>query len=95
MNEDVVFYNPKTHHPFRVVSIENNFSGEKINDDETLKSSGIIRRIAYRSNGCTCQELTCGCCLGMQISQFNFSREGKRKCKNEHGNSILSHLQAV
>lgn len=94
MNEDIMFYNPKTHEPFRVVSIENSFSGEEL-DDGSLKSSGIIRRIAYRSNGCTCQELTCGCCLGMQINQFNFSREGKNLIKNKHGNSMMVHFQAV
>ncbi|XP_044742113.1 uncharacterized protein LOC123303079 [Chrysoperla carnea] len=29
-----------------------------------------------RSNGCTCQDLTCGCCAGVNITQFNFDREG-------------------
>ncbi|VEN40989.1 unnamed protein product [Callosobruchus maculatus] len=36
----------------------------------------LIRRIGFRSNGCSCQQLVCGCCLGINLEQFNFNREG-------------------
>lgn len=34
-------------------------------------------RVGFRSNGCTCQNLTCGCCFGMNVTQFNYDREGE------------------
>lgn len=38
------------------------------------------RRLDFRnrSNGCSCQALTCGCCTGINIQQFNFNREGNQ-----------------
>ncbi|KAJ8957973.1 hypothetical protein NQ318_001974 [Aromia moschata] len=65
--------------PLRMTSLENILR----NNQPWIKNNGhigskikILRRIGFRSNGCTCQELTCGCCLGINLNQFNFSREG-------------------
>ncbi|EFA11305.2 uncharacterized protein LOC103314652 isoform X1 [Tribolium castaneum] len=73
----MVYYDPKTRIPFRMTSIENSLTNtSSANDQSSTKSRGVLRRIGFRSNGCTCQELTCGCCLGLKLDQFNFNREG-------------------
>lgn len=33
-------------------------------------------RVLLRSNGCSCQQLICGCCLDFNVQQFNFERTG-------------------
>lgn len=72
-----IFYDPKSHSSFRVTSIENSLINPMELSDQSLTKSGkILRRIGYRANGCSCQELTCGCCLGINMDQFNFNREG-------------------
>ncbi|XP_044765374.1 uncharacterized protein LOC123321707 [Coccinella septempunctata] len=72
-----IFYDPKTRSSFRITSIENNLINPVESSDQSLTKSGKMpRRIGYRANGCNCQELTCGCCLGINMDQFNFNREG-------------------
>ncbi|KAF7283701.1 hypothetical protein GWI33_023121, partial [Rhynchophorus ferrugineus] len=87
-----IYYEPKSGIPFRLSSIENVLVNGKMNETENqspyVKSNGlklgagilsntpILRRVAYRSNGCTCQWFTCGCCLGINLNQFQFNREG-------------------
>ncbi|CAH1986870.1 unnamed protein product [Acanthoscelides obtectus] len=52
-------------------------SGEKLGKlPLTPDTKKLIRRIGFRSNGCSCQQLICGCCLGINLEQFNFNREG-------------------
>lgn len=77
MSVPSIYYNINSKTSLRVSSIENNLSNElePINLSPT-KTDEMLRRISYRSNGCTCQELTCGCCIGMNIQQFQFNREG-------------------
>lgn len=87
-----IYYDIKTHAPFRLSSIENMLINKNINGsgNGNLKTNGlklrenittgkrsILRRVGFRSNGCTCQQLTCGCCLGINLNQFQFNREGK------------------
>ncbi|KAK9890220.1 hypothetical protein WA026_010329 [Henosepilachna vigintioctopunctata] len=75
-----IFYDLQSHSPFRVTSIENSFiNPPELSDQSFTKSGKILRRIGYRANGCSCQELTCGCCLGINMSQFDFNREGCMK----------------
>ncbi|ENN81099.1 hypothetical protein D910_02634 [Dendroctonus ponderosae] len=83
-----IYYDPKTAAIFRLSSIENMLIYKKQNQSELsqLKTNGlklgandkhsILRRVGFRSNGCTCQQLTCGCCLGINLNQFQFNREG-------------------
>ncbi|XP_023017304.1 uncharacterized protein isoform X2 [Leptinotarsa decemlineata] len=74
-----VYYDPITKRPMRVTSIENmlvNVTKSSTKTAQVKVQSKNIRRIGYRSNGCTCQELNCGCCLGINLNQFNFKREG-------------------
>ncbi|GLV32272.1 uncharacterized protein CBL_11771 [Carabus blaptoides fortunei] len=58
---------------------ELNYKGnESINIHGKQITSAALKfmRVGFRSNGCTCQNLTCGCCFGMNITQFNYDREG-------------------
>ncbi|XP_019872474.2 uncharacterized protein LOC109600735 [Aethina tumida] len=72
-----VYYDPKSRLPFRITSIENSLMNTfGSNDQSSTKTRGLLRRVGFRSNGCTCQTLTCGCCLGFNFDQFNFNREG-------------------
>lgn len=57
--------------------MENSFSNKLVPDDHSsTKTTGMNRRISYKSNGCTCQQLTCGCCVGLNIQQIQFNRKG-------------------
>ncbi|XP_060516215.1 uncharacterized protein LOC132695775 [Cylas formicarius] len=90
MPSENIYYDVKSRHFFRLSSIENVLINKKMNGNENqmwnLKSSvansaqqgskSEVRRLAFRSNGCTCQQLTCGCCLGINLNQFQFNREG-------------------
>lgn len=74
-----IYYDPVSKEPLRITSIENMLTnrhkyGTKINLGKFPQR--FIRRIGFRSNGCTCQELACGCCLGINLQRLNFSREG-------------------
>ncbi|KAL3289540.1 hypothetical protein HHI36_022957 [Cryptolaemus montrouzieri] len=72
-----IFYDPASYSSFRVTYIENSLINPlELSDQSFTKSGKILRRIGYRANGCSCQELTCGCCLGINMNQFNFNREG-------------------
>nr|CAH7741214.1 unnamed protein product [Callosobruchus chinensis] len=51
-------------------------SGDKPGKLPAPDGKKLIRRIGFRSNGCSCQQLVCGCCLGINLEQFNFNREG-------------------
>lgn len=73
-----IYYNVNSKTSLRVSTIENNLLNELLPIDHlSSKTDGMNRRISYKSNGCTCQELTCGCCVGLNIQQFGFNREGK------------------
>lgn len=70
-----IYYNVTSKEYLRISGMENSFSNKLLPDDHSLsKTSGMNKRISYKSNGCTCQRLTCGCCVGLNIQQFN--REG-------------------
>lgn len=78
-----IYYDPVSKEKLRITSIENlltnrNKYGTKINLAKFPPK--ILKRIGFRSNGCTCQELNCGCCLGINLPRLNFSREGKLCC---------------
>lgn len=102
-----IFYDPERHSPFRLTSIENSLINPmELNDQSLTKSGKILRRIGYRANGCSCQDLTCGCCLGINMDQFSFNREGnlgskiwiplcKLQSKFRMGFSIRSDLRYV
>ncbi|XP_017774748.1 PREDICTED: uncharacterized protein LOC108561361 [Nicrophorus vespilloides] len=75
-----IYYDPSSRLPLRIDSIQDWTTST---EDRFADQSGIAtktqlqtRRVAYRSNGCSCQDLTCGCCTGINIQQFNFNREG-------------------
>ncbi|XP_018572082.1 uncharacterized protein LOC108911590 [Anoplophora glabripennis] len=76
------YYDPVSKSPFRITAIANLItnssmkvqSGTKNNGNQRLKIK--MRRFTFRSNGCNCLQLNCGCCLGINLSQFNFNREG-------------------
>ncbi|CAH1164046.1 unnamed protein product [Phaedon cochleariae] len=74
------YYNPDTKKPLRMTSIENmlvNNTKYATKQAGPLKiSQKTLRRVGFRSNGCNCQALNCGCCLGINLNQFNFNREG-------------------
>lgn len=42
----------------------------------STKKLPVLQRIGFRSNGCTCQDLSCNCCLGINMEQFQINREG-------------------
>lgn len=74
-----IYYDPVSGRKLRITSIENVLRGAnipvtKINFDKIPRK--IIKRIAFKSNGCTCQNMMCGCCIGMNLGP-NFHREGK------------------
>lgn len=74
MSSPSIYYDVKTNSSLRITAIENSLS---IADDHaSTKLRDVNRRISYKSNGCTCQDLTCGCCVGINLQQFNFNREG-------------------
>lgn len=78
-----IYYDVGSKMPFRISAIQNSLSGTLVADDQsTTKTRDLTRRVAYRSNGCTCQDLTCGCCAGFNIQQFNFNREGNYTIKD-------------
>ncbi|XP_072756826.1 uncharacterized protein [Anoplolepis gracilipes] len=57
---DMVYYNPNT---------QLGLKGE-------LESVGRhpLPRISFHGAGCNCENLTCGCCTGINITAFNFDR---------------------
>lgn len=77
------YYDPASKRAFRMTAIANLITntstkvqlGTKTNGNQRLKVK--MRRFTFRSNGCNCLQLNCGCCLGINLSQFNFNREGK------------------
>ncbi|XP_018327007.1 uncharacterized protein LOC108738211 [Agrilus planipennis] len=75
LNFDIItgstYYDLSSRLPLPVKSIENNL---QISSD--FYKTGLVRRVGFRRNGCTCQTLTCGCCVGFNFPQFNFNREG-------------------
>ncbi|XP_072380962.1 uncharacterized protein [Diabrotica undecimpunctata] len=73
-----IYYDPATKHPMRITSIENMLISSKYSTKTNLFSpKKRVRRIGFRSNGCTCQSfLNCGCCLGINLNLFGFNREG-------------------
>lgn len=74
-----IYYDPLSGQKLRITSIRNFLRGPNIPviKQNIGKSPGrFIKRIGFRSNGCTCQNMMCGCCLGMNIQNFHFHREG-------------------
>ncbi|GJQ68811.1 hypothetical protein Trydic_g5071 [Trypoxylus dichotomus] len=76
MSSMSVYYDVASRLPLRLTSIQNSLSDSLSDIGQSATKTIIFRRFGYRSNGCTCQELTCGCCAGFNLQQFNFSREG-------------------
>ncbi|KAL1492610.1 hypothetical protein ABEB36_010847 [Hypothenemus hampei] len=82
------YFNPRTHSFFRATSFENmllntqavdadlKLNGLKLQGSTSMKKRPSLQRIGFRSNGCTCQQFTCGCCLGINLNQFQINREG-------------------
>lgn len=75
-----VYYNPANKHAFPISSIENVIRNRT--NYATKIAFGkfpqkVIRRIGFKSNGCTGQDLNFGCCLGINFERLNFSREGE------------------
>lgn len=63
---------------------ETNIGTLKFNspDVNSTKKLPILQRIGFRSNGCTCQDLSCNCCLGINMEQFQVNREGTNELNN-------------
>ncbi|KAJ8921295.1 hypothetical protein NQ315_013769 [Exocentrus adspersus] len=78
----VQYYDPVSKFPIRIASVKyeviRNFaqsqSDAKIHPEF---NTSRLRRVLFRSNGCSCFELTCGCCMGINFTQFSFNREDK------------------
>ncbi|CAG9861394.1 unnamed protein product [Phyllotreta striolata] len=71
------YYDPSTRQSLRLTSVENVLVGVKQTTKNTHNSPyKTVRRIGFRSNGCSCSNFLCGCCLGINLNQFNFNREG-------------------
>lgn len=49
----------------------------------STKKFPVLQRIGFRSNGCTCQDLSCNCCLGINMEQFQVNREGTNITSNQ------------
>lgn len=77
MSSMSVYYDVDSRLPLRLTSIQNSLSASFGDSGQSATKTIIFRRFGYRSNGCTCQELTCGCCAGFNLQQINFNREGK------------------
>lgn len=60
---DISFYNPDTNRTYQYPVVT--FGGQ--DDDNTRQEGG-------NGNACSCQYLQCGCCMGMNIQQLNFSQ---------------------
>ena len=80
-----IYYDPHSKQALEIASMHpqltqnvSNISQQGYNDDANTEESGnSVRRVSYRSNGCSCQDLSCGCCTVFNMQQFNFKREGK------------------
>lgn len=81
-----VYYEPISQLPLRITSIQNSLSNLslELEQSSSMPEAGntTIRRVGYRSNGCTCQELTCGCCAGFKFKEHPFNSEGKTNFSN-------------
>lgn len=56
---DMVYYDPNTRLRLK----------GKLED-----SRDPLRRISFHGAGCNCENFTCGCCTGINITTFNFDR---------------------
>ncbi|XP_056636752.1 uncharacterized protein LOC130445224 [Diorhabda sublineata] len=72
-----IYYDPSTKHAFRISSIKNMLVNNNKYSTKNNAKTKFVRRIGFRSNGCTCQSfLNCGCCLGINMNLLNFNNEG-------------------
>ncbi|XP_055615275.1 uncharacterized protein LOC129761563 [Toxorhynchites rutilus septentrionalis] len=62
---DISFYDIKTNKVFKPPLVVFGNSTDDIQDQTRLEAYG---------NSCYCQELECGCCMGMTIAQLNFNQ---------------------
>ncbi|KAK5639432.1 hypothetical protein RI129_011924 [Pyrocoelia pectoralis] len=82
MSQTLIYYEPRSRLPLRITSIQNSLSNSSLGFHQSntkVDAEVVLRRFGFRSNGCTCQEFSCGCCAGFNFQQFNFNREGCMK----------------
>ncbi|KAG5897817.1 hypothetical protein JTB14_011817 [Gonioctena quinquepunctata] len=73
------YFDPITKKPWRVTEVKNmlvNSTKSKWKVALMKQPTKNIKQIGFRSTGCTCQQLNCGCCLGINLAPLPFKREG-------------------